>query len=68
MTEWEAWALRDPESAGIDLAHDALRDSGLSARELLAEGTETWYLDPCLDSVRAQILDAAESYLRAVRS
>lgn len=68
MTKWETWALHDPEGAGYDLAENALRDSGLSARELLSEGTETWHLAPCLDSVRAQILDAAESHLRAVRS
>jgi hypothetical protein len=63
MTEWETWALRDPEGAGIDLAEDAVRDSGLTRAELLTEGLDGWYLDPCLDAVRAEILDAAESYL-----
>lgn len=67
MTAWEQWAVRDPVGAGIDLAEDALRDSGLLARELLEEGLESWHLPACLDEVRAQILGAAESYLRVVR-
>lgn len=64
MTRWEEWAANDPAGAGIDLAADALRDSGLSARELLDEGTDGWHLASCLDAVRGEILAAAESHLR----
>ena len=67
LTNWQLWALRDPTGAGIDLAEDALRDSGLSARDLLAEGLETWHIPPCLIGVRELILDAAESHLRGMR-
>jgi hypothetical protein len=67
LTDWQIWALRDPTGAGIDLAEDALKDSGLSARELLAEGLETWHIPPCLIGVREQILDAVESYLRGMQ-
>ena len=67
LTNWQLWALRDPTGAGIDLAEDALRDSGLSARDLLAEGLESWHLPACLIGVREQILEAAESHLRGIR-
>lgn len=69
MTDWEQWAQKDPTGAGIDLAHDAIRDSGLTAAQLYAEGTDGWYLAPCLDGVRERILDAALSELwRASRA
>jgi hypothetical protein len=63
MTAWESWALRDPEGAGIELAEDAIADGGYTALELYNQGPSDWYLPPCLDPVRDQILEAAFSYL-----
>ena len=67
MTAWERWALADPVSAGIDLAAEALywaEDADAAA----AEGTDGWYLAPCLDAVRDTILSAAEAQLAAHRA
>ena len=70
MTAWEQYALLDPEGAGIDLAWDAIEDGGLTAQELYDRGPSNWYLPPCLDTVREQILAAAFDYLydRAFRA
>jgi hypothetical protein len=69
MTDWERWAIMDPIGAGMDLACEAIDDSGLSAAQLYDEGCEGWYLSPCLDAVRERILEAALSELwRAARA